>query len=125
MDYSKWAFHDVTPVYLQLYEKLRNSILGSEIHPGEKMPSIRDMAIFLHISANTVAKAYWLLSQQDLILCSNVKGYKVTSDVSYIQQQRQKQARILCCAYIQRILELGYSTEEATLIIGQFFPDSQ
>ena len=34
MDCSKWVSHDTVPVYLQLYEKMRNSILGGEIQPG-------------------------------------------------------------------------------------------
>lgn len=74
MDCSKWVSHDTVPVYLQLYEKMRNSILGGEIQPGGKLPSIRGMATLLHISANTVTKAFWLLSNQKLILCSNGKG---------------------------------------------------
>lgn len=123
MDCSKWVFHDTVPVYLQLYEKMRNSILGGEIQPGGKLPSIRGMATLLHISANTVTKAFWLLSNQKLILCSNGKGYNVTPDALYVQQQKQKQVRILCCTYIQKMLELSYTKEEAILLIRKSFPN--
>ena len=123
MDCSKWVSHDTVPVYLQLYEKMRNSILGGEIQPGGKLPSIRCMATLLHISANTVTKAFWLLSNQKLILCSNGKGYNVTPDALYVQQQKQEQVRILCCTYIQKMLKLSYTKEEAILLIRKSFPN--
>lgn len=123
MDCSKWVSHDTVPVYLQLYEKMRNSILGGEIQPGGKLPSIRGMATLLHISANTVTKAFWLLSNQKLILCSNGKGYNVTPDALYVQQQKQEQVRILCCTYIQKMLKLSYTKEEAILLIRKSFPN--
>lgn len=123
MDCSKWVSHDTVPVYLQLYEKIRNSILGGEIQPGGKLPSIRGMATLLHISANTVTKAFWLLSNQKLILCSNGKGYNVTPDALYVQQQKQEQVRILCCTYIQKMLKLSYTKEEAILLIRKSFPN--
>lgn len=122
-DCSKWVSHDTVPVYLQLYEKMRNSILGGEIQPGGKLPSIRGMATLLHISANTVTKAFWLLSNQKLILCSNGKGYNVTPDALYVQQQKQEQVRILCCTYIQKMLKLSYTKEEAILLIRKSFPN--
>lgn len=123
MDCSKWVSHDTVPVYLQLYERMRNSILGGEIQPGGKLPSIRGMATLLHISANTVTKAFWLLSNQKLILCSNGKGYNVTPDALYVQQQKQEQVRILCCTYIQKMLKLSYTKEEAILLIRKSFPN--
>lgn len=123
MDCSKWVSHDTVPVYLQLYEKMRNSILGGEIQPGGKLPSIRGMATLRHISANTVTKAFWLLSNQKLILCSNGKGYNVTPDALYVQQQKQEQVRILCCTYIQKMLKLSYTKEEAILLIRKSFPN--
>ena len=123
MDCSKWVSHDTVPVYLQLYEKMRNSILGGEIQPGGKLPSIRGMATLLHISANTVTKAFWLLSNQKLILCSNGKGYNVTPDALYVQQQKQEQVRILCCTYIQKMLKLSYTKEEAILLNRKSFPN--
>ena len=123
MDCSKWVSHDTVPVYLQLSEKMRNSILGGEIQPGGKLPSIRGMATLLHISANTVTKAFWLLSNQKLILCSNGKGYNVTPDALYVQQQKQEQVRILCCTYIQKMLKLSYTKEEAILLIRKSFPN--
>ncbi|WP_438368411.1 hypothetical protein [Dorea formicigenerans] len=41
MDYKEWAFHDVSPVYLQLYEKLTHSILNGQLCPCEDIPPIQ------------------------------------------------------------------------------------
>lgn len=37
MVYEVWKFHDVTPIHLQPYEKLKCAILSGYIHSGETM----------------------------------------------------------------------------------------
>lgn len=123
MDYKEWVFHDVSPIYLQLYEKITNSILNGKLSPSEDMPSIRQMAILLHINSSTVARAYQLVNQQNLIFRLNRHGYKVISDVLFIQEKRNEQRKILCCTYIRQMLELGYTKEEALTSISEFFAD--
>ena len=58
MNFSEWAFHDVEPIYLQLIQKIEYAILSKQLSAGEKLPSVREMAKLLHISPNTVMKAY-------------------------------------------------------------------
>ena len=56
MDYENWVFHDVTPIYLQLCNKMLYKILCGNLCSGESIPSIREMAKLLHINPNTVAE---------------------------------------------------------------------
>ena len=44
MNYNEWAFHDITPIYLQLVKKVEYAILSTNISAGEELPSIRVMA---------------------------------------------------------------------------------
>jgi len=47
-----------SPLYRQLYERLRRAILTGNLGPGSKLPSTRGMAIELAIARNTVMAAY-------------------------------------------------------------------
>ena len=47
MNYNEWAFHDITPIYLQLVKKVEYAILSTNISAGEELPSIRVMAKLL------------------------------------------------------------------------------
>src|SRR5512146_3567424 len=46
------------PMYLQLYEGFRNRIVRRELHPGQLVPSTRELAIHLNISRIPVLNAY-------------------------------------------------------------------
>lgn len=73
MNYSEWTFNENSPIYIQLCHKLRYSILGGKLLPGETIPSVRNMATMLHLNVNTVAKTYRLINQDDLIFYTREK----------------------------------------------------
>jgi GntR family transcriptional regulator/MocR family aminotransferase len=47
-----------SPLYRQLYDRLRRAILTGNLSPGSKLPSTRGMAVELGIARNTVMAAY-------------------------------------------------------------------
>ena len=51
-------YRDPRPLYEQLEEKLRRMILSGAIGPGEKLPSVRELAGQLSINPNTIQRAY-------------------------------------------------------------------
>jgi GntR family transcriptional regulator len=46
------------PLYLQLQEQLRLLIKQGELHAGDLMPTVRELAVTLEINSNTVARVY-------------------------------------------------------------------
>ncbi len=57
------------PLYKQLYDKFRQSILDSKFSPGQKLPGTRSLAAELDISRNTVVMAF-----EQLLLEGYIKG---------------------------------------------------
>ena len=49
---------DPTPIYLQLANSVTELIESGMLKPGEKMPSVRSLALKLAINPNTIQKAY-------------------------------------------------------------------
>lgn len=120
MDYENWVFHDVTPIYQQLCDKMSYSILNGNLRSGETIPSIREMAKLLHINPNTVAKSYKMIKQEQLIICSRSGKFIVTQDIKYIQYKKQETVNILCCSYMSKMLELGFNKSEAVELMKSF-----
>ncbi len=112
MNYEDWVLNDVTPIYLQLYNKLMYGILSGNIRLGETIPSVREMAEILHINPNTVLKAYKAVKQEQLISSKGGK-YFVTQDTDYIQQVKQTTVKELCCSYLSKMFALGFTKSEA------------
>ncbi len=61
-----------TPLYIQLYNNIKNMIEKKEIKEGEKLPSIRNLAKKLEVNNITIVNAYKLLEQEGYIY--SVKG---------------------------------------------------
>lgn len=56
------------PLYIQIYEKIKDKINQSELLQGQKLPSKRQLAANNGISQNTVIKAYDQLLVEGYIL---------------------------------------------------------
>ena len=120
MTYTEWAFHDVEPVYLQLIQKIEYAILSRQLSTGEEIPSVREMAKWLHISPNTVMKAYMRLNKSNLITSSRNEHYSVIDNEQYILQMRDEKVRQLCITYLSNMINLGFSRKEATEFLVEY-----
>ena len=54
MDY---IFDNERPIYVQLVEKLRIEIVSGKLKSGERMPSVRELALTARVNPNTMQKA--------------------------------------------------------------------
>lgn len=55
------------PVYRQIMDQVRRMIVAGRLGPGDRLPSIRDLATTLQINALTVGKAYGELEREGSI----------------------------------------------------------
>ena len=54
----EWKFENDRPIYLQLVEQLKLAITSGIYPPGERLPSVRDLAVEIKANPNTVQRAY-------------------------------------------------------------------
>ena len=60
-------YRDSRPIYGQIRDGLRRMIVSGAIEPGEKLPSVRAMAVDLAINPNTIQRAYAELEAEGFI----------------------------------------------------------
>lgn len=65
---------DPKPIYEQITDNLRRLIISGGIAPGEKLPSVRELAARLAINPNTIQRAYRELEMQGWIASVPGKG---------------------------------------------------
>jgi GntR family transcriptional regulator len=53
-----------TPVYRQIVDSLRALLVHGAFAPGERLPTVREMAVDLGVNHNTVTEAYRLLAEE-------------------------------------------------------------
>ncbi len=62
------------PIYEQIIEQIKYSVIKGYLQPGDSMPSVRKMALELSVTPGTVAKAYQELERQKVIETIRGKG---------------------------------------------------
>ncbi|MBN2286552.1 MAG: PLP-dependent aminotransferase family protein [Tissierellales bacterium] len=75
------------PIYIQLYEYIRDEIKLQHIKSGEKLPSIRETASTLRISKTTIENAYFQLLTEGYIESQPKKGYFAIDVKDYFSDQ--------------------------------------
>lgn len=65
------------PVYLQIADQIRAALVAGELRPGDRLPSVRQLASDLHVHHNTVALAYRLLAQEGWLELRRGRGARV------------------------------------------------
>ena len=67
-------YRDARPIYSQIVGGFRDQITAGILRPGDKIPSVRELATSLTINPNTIARAYRDLEQEGWIATVPGKG---------------------------------------------------
>lgn len=78
------------PIYRQMVEQLRRQILGGQIHAGDAMPSVREVASQLGVNPMTVSKAYSLLEADGWLARRRGLGMIVAQRESQFEQAQSR-----------------------------------
>ncbi|WP_313818012.1 GntR family transcriptional regulator [Citricoccus sp.] len=66
-----------TPIYEQIKDQVRSSILSGETQAGQALPSLRQLAADLRVSIITVTRAYNDLAAEGLVKSEHGRGFVV------------------------------------------------
>lgn len=101
------------PLSEQLRSALAARIASGRLAPGERMPTVRDLAAELEIAPNTVAKAYRDLSSAGLIAGRGRRGTYVSERFSAALDDGDARLAEAAEAYARRARQLGFGPSAA------------
>ena len=103
-----------SPIYQQIVEQIKQLVATNQLHPGEKIPTVRQLAQTLQINPATVARAYQELEQEGILGASRRRGTIVLGESDSPQRLPLRQARLshIINTAILEALSLGYTPEE-------------
>jgi GntR family transcriptional regulator len=67
------------PVYRQIADQIRAMLVAREFSPGERLPTVRQVAVDLGVNHNTVAEAYRNLADEGWLSLERGRGALVVS----------------------------------------------
>ncbi|MVO98234.1 GntR family transcriptional regulator [Paenibacillus lutrae] len=101
------------PIYMQILNQIRQSILSGELRAGDSLPSIRQLAKDLQVSVITTKRAYEELEKEKLIDSVIGKGSFVSgANKDFIREQRMKRLEEKMIDIIRESRELNMSQQD-------------
>lgn len=106
------AFNSTQPIYWQLVQRICRQIVRRDLQPGEKLPSVRELAMQTGVNPNTVQRAYAELERMAVVTTKRGLGTFVTEDHNKLHQMRAELKQELIVSFINDMQELGFSLPE-------------
>lgn len=119
----EFVFDNNIPIYIQLVELLKKYIISGNIKVGEKLPSVRELALQLKVNPNTVQKALAELEAIGLIYTERTNGKYVTNNQKLIDKLKEEFALYLSNNYFSSMKDIGFTKEEAIKYLNNFKGD--
>ena len=112
-----WNLDNDRPIYLQLMERIQHDIISGVYKPGDKLPSVRDLAVEAAVNPNTMQKALSELERCGLVYSQRTSGRFITDDTDMIKEMRMELARDRNHDFFEQMRKLGFSDEDTLEMI--------
>ena len=107
-----WNLNSDRPIFLQIVERIQMDIISGKYKPGDKLPSVRDLASEAAVNPNTMQKAFSELERTGLVYSQRTTGRFITEDTVMINELKASFAKEKITEFIALMQQLGFSKEE-------------
>lgn len=114
-----WNLNSDRPIFLQIIEKIQTDIISGAYEPGDKLPSVRELASKASVNPNTMQKALSELERTGLVYSQRTSGRFITEDTGMIRQLRADLAKKIIEEFLEHMMQLGFSRTEAIALIRE------
>jgi len=84
-------FREDRAIYLQIADYILDNIILKNWKPGDKIPSVREMAVNIEVNPNTVMRTYNYLQDKGVIFNKRGIGYFVSEDAYELSIKLKKE----------------------------------
>ena len=107
-----WDLDNDRPIYLQLMERIQQDIVSGVYKAGDKLPSVRELAIDAAVNPNTMQKALSELERDGLVHSRRTSGRFITEDETMLKNLRDELASPHIQDFMEKMKQLGFQEKE-------------
>ena len=115
----QWHFSNDAPIYTQLIQQVKVGIVTGAFPPGERLPSVRDLATEAGVNPNTMQRALAELERDGLVYSQRTAGRFVTEDNTMINTAKRSLAERHVKTFLEAMLRLGFQRDEIIDLISK------
>ena len=109
----EWDLDSDRPVYIQLIEQIQAGIISGYFKPGDKLPSVRDLAADATVNPNTMQKALSELERTGLIYTNRTSGRSSLPDETLIKKLKAESTKDIILEFLDKMKQLGFEPSES------------
>lgn len=83
-------YRDVRPIYAQIIDSFKEQITSGVLAPGDRLPSVRELAATLAINPNTIQRSYRQLEMEGWTVSVPGKGCFVCSNEKLAEEEKNR-----------------------------------
>ena len=109
----EWNFKSGIPIYSQIVDEMTMRIASGIYEPGEKLPSVRDLAMDAGVNPNTMQRALAELERRGLVYSERTSGRFVTKEEAVLKSLHEELAKRYFQELAEKLRKIGMSGEDA------------
>ena len=121
----KWQIDSDRPVYKQLIEQTEQAIVSGIFSPGERLPSVRDLAAEAGVNPNTMQRALAELERSGILYSQRTSGRFITDDEEMIDKLRYQKAEEDARTFFDNMKKLDLSADEIARLLRAIFEEDK
>lgn len=114
-----WNLDSDRPIFIQIIEKIQMDIISGLYAPGDKLPSVRELAQEASVNPNTMQKALSELERTGLVYSQRTSGRYITEDTAMITDLKTTLAKNIVTQFLDNMQRLGIRNEEVISLISE------
>lgn len=118
-----WELDSGRPIYLQIEERIELDIVSGKYQPGDRLSSVRELAVEAGVNPNTMQKAMAELERSGLVHSERTSGRFITEDVAMIKKAREQLAKKQVQEFIERMKKMGFDGEEMLALLQKIWKE--
>ena len=108
------------PIFEQVRAQVADAITSGQIPPGQRLPTVRQLAADLRLAVNTVARAYQELEAAGLVRTRGRHGTFAGGQSSEAHPQAERAAK----DFVARMRRMGVSPQEIVTMVRRQLSDN-
>lgn len=109
----EWKFNENLPIYHQIIEQLKTQIAVGKLKPGDKLPSVRELAVEAEVNPNTMQKALQELEREGLLYSVRTSGRFVADNKQSAEIIHTELVEQYMKEFTENMAKIGYTPVDA------------
>lgn len=107
------------PIYIQIINSIKADIINGKLKTGDKLPSIREMAVKFKVNPNTLQRVYQELERSNITYTQRGTGSFVREDEDMVKNLKREMATEVVENFIESIKSFGFDNEEIIRVVKE------